>query len=237
MLSSSSVCVEDIQTLHGNLNYAAGVTPFGRPFLAHLTNAVGGASRKDRICISELVKMCLRLWKTILTSNRGISFDFLLNRLPRCETDIFVDASKEWGIGGCCGNVYFKFSQSQLESFEADIISRMELLACLFAIECFQEKILGRLVILYSAVSQLKKSRASNIIGARYLAIWELRKYKLAYKVSPKWIPGNKNITADALSRGRVLRWLRRRGTRRFCNLRKLSWRLPNVELSWREIL
>ena len=150
MLSSSSVCVEDIKTLHGNLNYAAGVTPFGRPFLAHLTNAAGGASRKDRICISELMKMCLRLWKTILTSNRGISFDFLLNRLPRCETDIFVDASKEWGIGGCCGTEYFKFSWSQLESFEADIISRMELLACLFAIECFQVKILGRLVILYS---------------------------------------------------------------------------------------
>ena len=79
------------------------------------------------------------------------------------------------------------------------------MLACLVAIECFREKIQGRLVILYSdstnAVTWLKKSRALNIIGARYLSIWELRKFKSACKVSPRWIPGEK-IQARMLCKG-----------------------------------
>ena len=241
MLGVSSARVEDIWQLHGNLYYAAGVTPFGRPFLAHITNATKGLDKNGKVCIPPLMKMSLRLWKIILTSNRGSSFDFVLNRLPQCDTDIFVDASKAWGIGGCCGTDYFKYSWGQLGSFGADIISRMELLACLVAIECFREKIYGRLVILYSdstnAVSWLKKSRASNVIGARYLAIWELRKYKSACKVSPRWIPGEQNTSADALSRGKTPRWLCQRGTQQFCNLGKLSWRIANAELSWREIL
>ena len=134
------------------------------------------------------MKMNLRLWKIILTWNRGSGFDFVLNRLPRSENDIFVDASKEWGIGGCCGTDYFKYSWRQLKPFGADVISRMELLSCLFAIECFWENIKGRLVNLFShntdTVSWVKKSRASNIIGARYLAIGAFRKYKSSCKVS-----------------------------------------------------
>ena len=33
----------------------------------------------------------------ILTINRGLSIQFVLDKLPRLESEIFVDASTEWG--------------------------------------------------------------------------------------------------------------------------------------------
>ena len=72
-------------------------------------------------------------------ANRGVSFDFVLGRLQRGSHDIFVDASSEWGIGGCYGRYYFKFPCSKFEAFGADFISRKELLAAIVSLFCFQE--------------------------------------------------------------------------------------------------
>ena len=54
--------------------------------------------------------MGLRIWRKMIVRNRGLSYKFILGKLPRSEFDIFVDASETWGIGGCCGIYYFKFS-------------------------------------------------------------------------------------------------------------------------------
>ena len=97
-------------SIHGNLNFAANVAPFGKPFLAVLSNLTIGCSKNDIVEIGYLASLGLRIWKRMLLSNRGLSYDFILGRLPRTNFDIFVDASEEYGIGGCCGNLYFKFS-------------------------------------------------------------------------------------------------------------------------------
>ena len=100
MLKKRQVSVTDILQIHGNLNYVAEVAPFGRPFLAAFTSAILGRTGHDVVVVSEAMKSALRIWESILKANTGVTFDFVLGKLPRCPNDIFVDASMEWGVGG-----------------------------------------------------------------------------------------------------------------------------------------
>ena len=181
--------------------------------------------------------MCLRVWYKILVANRGISLAFVLNSLQRCTDDIFVDASTEWGIGGCCGSDYFAYPWSKLAMFEVDVIARKELLACLVGLHCFHEKVEGTIVTIYTdnsnVASWLEKGRVSNNLGMRLLGAWEFQKYKLRCKVSARWLPGSHNTTADSLSRGNIPAWLARRGVEQRCNLHDIAITLSNVERSW----
>ena len=84
-LSKSTTTTEDILKLHGSLNYAAQVAPFGRPFLAPLTNLTTYKEPRDKVVIDDLTRKGLGIWEKILRVNRGISFDFVLSKLPRCQ--------------------------------------------------------------------------------------------------------------------------------------------------------
>ena len=141
-LSSSRIRVRDLESLHGNLNYAAAVAPFARPFLAPLTESLTKRRRNETVRITDTLRSALRIWKKVLIDNQGLSFDFILGKLPRTN-DIFTDASTEWGVGGCCGTYYFLFSWNQLDSFHVDIIARMELLAVLISVACFRNLLAG----------------------------------------------------------------------------------------------
>ena len=61
LLRASVVTVEDLLKIHGNLNYAAEVSPFGRPFLAPIMNRTAGLQKKDLVVLSTIDKMCLRV--------------------------------------------------------------------------------------------------------------------------------------------------------------------------------
>ena len=98
---------KDIERLHGVLKYVADVKPFGHPFLSQLTVAISWANEGDMVHLSVLAKLGLRIWDSILRRNKGSSFDFVLDRLPLSRSNIFVDASSMWGIGGCMGENYF----------------------------------------------------------------------------------------------------------------------------------
>ena len=82
--------------------------------------------------------------------NKGTSMDFILNRLPRAKSDIYVDASSSWGVGGWCGVAFFAFPWSEFGSASSEFIARQELLACLLAVFCFGDLIAGKLVKLYT---------------------------------------------------------------------------------------
>ena len=118
------------------------------------------------------------------------------------------------------------------------MIARKELLAALIALCCFAHLIEGKLVTLYTDNTNVRDwlvaGRSSRIKGLNYLAIWELLKYKSGCKVSPKWLPGSHNITADKLSRGVVPKWLAECGIQRHCNLALLADSWEHVEESWR---
>ena len=75
--------------------------------------------------------------------------------------------------------------------------------------------------------------RSSKLKGLKYLALRELVKFRARCKVSPKWLPGSHNISADSLSRGVTPTWLRCNGRRQFCNLQKLVFSWKRVEESW----
>ena len=98
---------KNLEKLNSQLNYVEDIEPFGRPFLAHLTNAMAGSTTKDEIKLSNETKESLKIWEQILLRNKGVSFDFVLNNLPRSKYNIFVDASTSWGMGGCCGRFYY----------------------------------------------------------------------------------------------------------------------------------
>ena len=115
-------------------------------------------------------------------------------------------------------------------------------MACFIGLVCFGDLERGTIVVIYSdnknAVSWLKKGRSRNLLGMKLLAAWELQKYVLACKTSPKWIPGEQNNTADALSRGRVPSWLKRvNAVERTFDLRKLACHVANADQSWDSIL
>ena len=151
-----------------------------------------------------------------------------------------MDASTEWGVGGLCGSHFFLFPWTQLGSFGADIIARRELLACLIATFCFAPQISGRIVKLWSdnvnAVHWLQKGRYSNVTGTKYLACLELQKYRLKCKISPRWLPGNCNRSADALSRGHVPQWLEQRGVKQDVDLESIVYTMSHAELSWESL-
>ena len=116
---ASSLAVEgnsrkDIERLHGSLNYVAAIEPFGRPFLSHLITALSEAGEENMVHLSELARQGLKIWDLILRHNKGIAFDFILDRLPRSRSDIFVDTSSRWGIGGCLGEYYFALPWEKL---------------------------------------------------------------------------------------------------------------------------
>ena len=61
LLEKDKASVKEILQIHGNLNYAAEIAPFGRPFLAALSNLTVEHEQKDIVNICPLSKMGLRI--------------------------------------------------------------------------------------------------------------------------------------------------------------------------------
>ena len=146
-----------------------------------------------------------------------------MGKLPRSKYDIFIDASTSWGIGGCCGTLYFMIPWRIIDIFfTKDTIARKELLAALVALKCFAPAMSGKIVTLYTDNSNVRDwlaaGRSSKLKGLCYLAVWERLKYENQCKVTPRWLPGADNISADLLSRGDTPSWLKRDGIQQFCD-------------------
>ena len=157
-----------------------------------------------------------------------------MGKLPRADFAIFVDASEEWGIGVCYDNLYFMYSWKRLSRFAGEFIARKELLAALVALG---PQIEGMLITMYTdntpVANWLATGRSSSLSGLKYLALWELTKCRLQCKVSPRWLPGSHNVSADMLSRNNVPNWLARAGVRVFCDLNELTRSWAHVEEYW----
>ena len=82
----------------------------------------------------------------ILSDNRGLSFDFILGRLPHAKNEWFIDASTSYGCGGIAGGRYFSVENSscarsyffgQNVKFDDVHIAYRELLSAVIAFLCF----------------------------------------------------------------------------------------------------
>ena len=241
LLSKVLVTRKDLEKIHGYLNYAAVIEPFGRPFLSTLTNAIQGKPYNLEFPLPSTARRSLHLWKEILRRNLGSSLKFILNDLARAKNNIFIDASTSWGIGGCCGPNYFCIPWSELSTFNTDVIARKELLACLVAVFCFGDIIANQLVSLYTdnqnVVVWLRKGRSTSSLGNSFLAAWELGKYRARCKISPAWLPSTHNRTADALSRNTIPDWLARGGRKLNPDLGMIASYVVHPIRAWSSIL
>ena len=61
MCTAAATTRKLLEKLHGNLNYVADIEPYGRPFLAHLTNAMCGSKSGELVTLSEPAKLGLRV--------------------------------------------------------------------------------------------------------------------------------------------------------------------------------
>ena len=223
----------------------ADIEPFGIPFLNPLIQLTVGRRLRNRkmkqIRIPYLVKRLLCVWEKILERNRGSAMDYILDRLPRSDSSIFVDASTTWGIGGYWGRYYFSTSWEKLKDFNPDFTARKELFAALVAVFCFKDMLVDKIVVLYTdntnARDWLVKRRSSNSVGNDYLMILELMKYKVQCKLSVRWIPSKANRNADILSRGGTPRGLQQKGRKITVNYKILAQYLADPVDAWRRML
>ena len=202
--------------------------------------------------------MAIEIWILIfLRANRGITFEYILNKMPRGKFEWFVDASTSWGIGGCCGEHYFMIKNEALvdffgiydQNYKNDMstpgsrvpIAYIELLAALFAIAVFSNLCAGTLVRLNSdntgVVSWLRKGRCREGLGFKMLSAIELIKRRECIKISAYHVRGTNNSSADQLSRGGVPEWLQRRGWKIDPLIEDIFELLTNPITSWREML
>ena len=61
LLTTNVARADTIMSIHGNLNFAANVAPFGRPFLATLSNLTIGRKKSDLVEIGSLASLSLRI--------------------------------------------------------------------------------------------------------------------------------------------------------------------------------
>ena len=133
----------------------------------------------------------------ILTKNQGLSYDFILGRLPHSKHGWFVDASTDYGCGGIFGNKYFmvrnkncsksKFFRHEIKFHEVKIAYR-ELLSVVIAFLIFAPHSPSTLIRIntdnQNVASWLQKGRRSKSVCYRLLSVIELIKLKNNLKVS-----------------------------------------------------
>ena len=186
----------------------------------------------------------------ILTNNQGLSYDFILGRLPRAKHEWFIDASTSYGCGGVAGYRYFSIKNSRCTKsqffgqkirFDNVSIAYRELLSAVIAFLCFAPHTPSSLVRINTdnknVVSWLNKGRCSKKLGYRLLSVIELIKLKYQLKISVYYIESSKNSSADMLSRGEYPGWLRKRGTRCHVNTAEIDEILLNPIMFWKKTL
>ena len=77
---------KELERLVGYLVWASYTEPFGRPFISAISGKITRSNPKENVDIHGYIKWALCIWLAIIDRNRGISCDYVLNRLSRSET-------------------------------------------------------------------------------------------------------------------------------------------------------
>ena len=72
------------------------------------------------ITISPLMNSTLRIWFAMLRRNRGLPYAYILGRLPRANSPIFLGVAYQVGLSGFYSTDYIMFGHDELR----DIINR-----------------------------------------------------------------------------------------------------------------
>ena len=223
-----------MQKITGYLVYAAWVMPFGRPFISHISHFIDVKNPHKKVLLDAAALVACDVWLFLLRGNFGLTFDFILGKLPRLKNEWFLDASNH-GYGGVCGTFFFKLTHTRLlggikpqrrRIFENIFIAYRELLAVLLAFQAFASIAPNCLIRLNSdnknVVSWLNKGRCSKKLGFLILSAIEAFKFRFQLKVKAFHIKSSHNTSSDTLSRGGTPGWLKSRGVEQKINARQI---------------
>ena len=235
-----------LQKIVGYLVYAAWVMPFGRPFISHISFFIDTKKLDKEIQLDDPALKACDIWLLLLKGNFGLSFDFILGKLPRQKEEWFVDASK-LGFGGVCGDAFFKISYSEFlgrvelkkrARFVDMFISYRELLAVLLAFHIFAKKSPNSFVRINSdntsVVSWLNKGRCSKKLGFLLLEAIETYKFNFGLKIKAFYIKSDHNTSADKLSRKAPPLWLEAAGVEQKINVLEIVDLIDNPLHFWK---
>ena len=240
---------KDLERLVGNLQFASWVEPFGRPLLSFIALKIAPEDPTRVVHLSPMMRVAMRVWLLLLHRNRGLTFGYVLDKLPIERRKIYVDAASTGGIGGYAEYTYFTAPLRHISPFlrrcsgwakfpRVDI-AWLELFAAYVAIDLFAARSPGHYMILYTdnmnVVAWLSRRRSpSPYVGALVSAIERL-KYQYMLKLSARYIPSTHNVSADLLSRKKIPMRFLRHGTRVYPNMARLCSNLliSNIWNRW----
>ena len=247
---NKSCTIKEPEKIIGNLVFASWVIPFGRSFISHISFFLNRKSTNKTITLDKYGLAACEVWSILLKQNRGLSFDFVLGKLPRQKDEWFVDASPAYGYGGVCGNYFFKISHktwisilgpSKRNASRSMFIAYRELLAVLFAFHGFAKFAPCRYIRVNSDNTNtvnywLNKGRCPKKIGFLLLSAIQFYKAKYTLRTKAHYIKSDHNTSADGLSRGRTPQWLKHRGRRIQINIKQILKLIDNPVPYWKNI-
>ena len=96
-----------LQKIVGYLVYASWVMPFGRPFISHISFHIDVKNINKDIRLDDAALKACEIWLFLFKGNFGLTFDFILGKLPRQKNEWFV--GKKWALAGCVVIASLKF--------------------------------------------------------------------------------------------------------------------------------
>ena len=87
LLENRSCTQKELEKIIGNLVFASWVIPFGRSFISHISFFLDRKSKRRKITLDKYGLAACQVWSLLLKQNRGVSFDFVLGKLPRQKNE------------------------------------------------------------------------------------------------------------------------------------------------------
>ena len=206
LMSRKKVRLKEIQSLCGLLQFACRAIIPGRPFLRRLYDATKGIENpKYFIRVSAHMKKDLAVWLTFLSNYNGRTM-LLSQMFSTPDYTIITDASKSFGFGAICGNLWLCGEWPQ--TWKKHAITMLEFGPILFAIatwsHLFNNKCIHVKTDNLALVSIVNKQTSTdlNLMFMVRKMVKLLLKYNILLKASH--ILGHDNKQADLISRGRI---------------------------------
>lgn len=198
----------------GKLNFASRVIRQGRAFMGRLIAAAKAVKFLHyTIKLSREALLDLQWWSDCLASHNGVSF------MPRPWHDdstfhIFSDASN-LAVAACWGNHwYYAPFEDGFISFSDESINWRELIAVVMALNTWGELLQGSNIVFHidntSVCYLIHKMYSPSRPLMALLRIWALLVERYSVHYMAVYIPTDKNVDADDLSRGRIQDFKRR---------------------------
>lgn len=205
-LSKREMCLKDIQSLGGLLNFVCRAVQPGRAFLRRWTDLTkGGKNSKDVIPISEGARQDLQVWLEFLIHFNGVAIIHPRQWVAFSDLDLFTDASGSKGYGGYFRGKWFNGCWPLPVLQEGYSIAWKEMVPIVMAVIVWGPELEGKRIMLHTdnvavkCIVNSQTSHCSHIMKLVRLFVVECLKFDIWVKAM--YIPTRDNSIADSLSR------------------------------------